>query len=50
MYYHAMDKKFNISFASFVKYINYFYFKKTEDVEQVIKNCEADLKIIFNVQ
>lgn len=49
MYYHAMDKKFNISFASFVKYIHYFYFKKKEDVEQVIQNCENDLKIIFNV-
>ena len=42
-------KIFNYSFLNLKKRYNIFLFEKEEDVEQVIKNCEADLKIIFNV-
>ena len=49
IYYHAMDKKFYSSRLNFEKHIDCFYFKKEDDVERVIKNCEEDLKIIFDV-
>lgn len=49
IYYHELDKQFYSSISNSKKYIDYFYFKEIEDVEQVIKNCESDLKIIFNV-
>lgn len=49
IYYDMKAKIFNYSFLNLKKRYNIFLFEKEEDVEQVIKNCEADLKIIFNV-
>ena len=49
IYYNTIDKRFDSGFWCVAKYTEYFYFKNKKDVEQVIKNCEADLKIIFNV-
>ena len=49
IYYDMKAKIFNYSFLNLKKRYNIFLFEKEEDIEQVIKNCESDLKIIFNV-
>ena len=49
IYYDMKAKIFNYSFLNLKKRYNIFLFEKEDDVKQVIENCEADLKIIFNV-
>lgn len=49
IYYLVKDKRFDYSFWNTFKSIEPFYFEKEEGIKHVIKNCENDLKIIFNV-
>ena len=48
--YDDLDKKFYIEYYEVSYFINdLWYFKTYEDCKKIIDNCEAGLKIIFNV-
>lgn len=48
--YDDLDKNFFIEYYEVSYFINdLWYFKTYEDCKKIIDNCEADLKIIFNV-
>ena len=49
IYYSAIGNTFKSSSWNSGKHTELLPFKKEEDAKKVIKNCESDLKIIFNV-
>ena len=49
IYYNAISNTFKNSSCISGKHMELLPFKKEEDAKKVIKNCEEDLRIIFNV-